>query len=134
MERNPGAGDSRGSRAPVSLEHVAVDRDLPLTELCEVDHRTQRAADQPLNFLRAAGLISHRALAPGPFAGGARQHAILGRHPAPALVLQPLGHTLLKARRAQDMCVPKLDEAGALRMDGHATLEGDATKLVRIAF
>ena len=81
-ERDEAAGDRRGARAAVGLQHVAVDRDRALAERLQVDHRAQRAADQALDLLRAAGLLAARRLARRARMGGARQHAVFGRDPA----------------------------------------------------
>ena len=45
----------------------------------------RRPSDQPLDFLRAAGLLARRRLAPAARVGRARQHAIFGRDPAAPL-------------------------------------------------
>ena len=63
MQRHPGAGDGGGARAAVGLQHVAVERDLSLAHRREVDDGAQRAADQALDLLRAAGLLAARRLA-----------------------------------------------------------------------
>ena len=47
-------GDRRGAGAAVGLEHVAVEHDRVLPERLVVDHRTQRAADQPGDLVGAA--------------------------------------------------------------------------------
>ena len=63
--------------------------DLPLAQRLHVDHRPQGAADQALDFLRAARLLARRGLAPAAGVGGARQHAVFRRDPALALAAQP---------------------------------------------
>ena len=82
MQRDPGAGDGGGARAAIGLEHVAIDDDLLLAERGEVGDGAERAADQALDLLRAARLLAGRGLAPRALGGGARQHAVFGRHPA----------------------------------------------------
>ena len=77
-------------------------------EGAQVDHCTQRAADQPLDFLRAAGLLAAGRLALAARVGGARQHAVFGGHPAAAGVLEERRHALLGARGAQHLGVAEL--------------------------
>jgi len=48
----------------------------------QVEHRAQRAADQALDLLGAAALLAARRLAVAAGVAGARQHAVLGSHPA----------------------------------------------------
>ncbi len=54
-----------GARAAVGFEHVAIDGDRPLADGRQVDHRPQAAADQPLDFRRAAVDVA-AAIAPLP--------------------------------------------------------------------
>ena len=56
-----------------------------------VDDGAQAAADQALDFLRAAGLLAARRLAVAAGVGGARQHAVFGGDPALALAAQEAG-------------------------------------------
>ena len=134
VQGDPGARDGRRARAAVGLDHVAVDGDLALTEPGQVHHRAQRAPDQALDLLRAARGVAHGRLAPGAVRCGARQHAVLGRHPASALALEPWRQPLLEARRAVHVRVAELDQARAFRVHGHGPIDGDRTKLVGIAF
>ena len=119
---------------PSAWMHVAIDGDLALAELRQVDHGAQRAADQALDLLRAARGMADGRLAPRALVGGARQHAVFGRHPAAPLALEPRRHALFQARRAEDMRVAELDEARALGMHRHRALDRDAAKLVGLAF
>ena len=50
---HPGARDRRRSRAPVRLEHVAIDPDGVLAQRIQVVDRPQRAAEQALDPDRA---------------------------------------------------------------------------------
>ena len=43
---------ARGAGAPVGLQHIAIDRDLPLAETRQIDDRAQRPADQALDLVR----------------------------------------------------------------------------------
>src|SRR3546814_19985036 len=52
------AENGGGAGAAIGLDHVAVDRDLPLTKRFKIDDGAQRAADQPLAFLRPARLLA----------------------------------------------------------------------------
>ena len=62
-QRDEGAGDAGRARAAVGFEHVAVDEDRPLAERVEIDDGPQAAADQPLDFGRAAVESCRRARA-----------------------------------------------------------------------
>ena len=88
-QRHIGAGDRGGAGAAIGFEHVAIERDLVLAQRLHVDHGAQRAADQALDFLRAADLLAGGGLAAGAGAGGARQHAVFGGDPAEALAATP---------------------------------------------
>ena len=63
-QRDPGAGDRGRAGAAIGLDHVAVDGDLAFAERLQVDDGAQRAADQALDFLRAAALLAGGGLAP----------------------------------------------------------------------
>ena len=119
-----------GARAAVGLQHVAVDVDLALAHGRQVDHRAQRAADQALDLLRAARLLAARGLAVGAGMGRARQHAVLGGHPAAAGVAHPGRHPLVDRGGAQHVGVAELHQARALGMAGEAGFEGNFAKLV----
>jgi hypothetical protein len=96
-QRHPGAGDGGGARAAVGLDHVAVQRDLPLAQRLHIDHRPHRAADQALDFLGAARLLSLSRFAATAGVGGAGQHAVFRGHPALALAAQEARHALVHA-------------------------------------
>ena len=114
-QRDPGAGDRRRARAAVGLDHVAIERDGAIAQRFHVDDRAQRAADQALDFLRAARLLALRGFAAAARVRGARQHAVFARHPALALPLEPARHALLDARGAQHMRLPELAPGTSLR-------------------
>ena len=57
-QRDVAAGDGRGARAAVGLQHVAVDGDRALAERLQIDHGAQRTADQALDLQRAAALLA----------------------------------------------------------------------------
>jgi hypothetical protein len=94
-EGNPGAGDRGGAGAAVGLDDVAIERDLAFAEFLEIDDGAQAAADQPLDFLRATGLLARGGFAASAGVGGARQHAIFGGDPPLALAAQPGRHVRL---------------------------------------
>ena len=110
------AGDAGRARAAVGLDHVAVDVQRARAELFEIEHRAQRAADQTLDFLGAAGLFAARSFAIVAGVGRARQHAVFGCEPALAAVAQETGHRLGDARRADHFGVAEFDQHRALRM------------------
>ena len=49
--RQARAGDGSSARPSIRLQHIAVNNHGALTQCLHVDHRTQRAADQPLNLV-----------------------------------------------------------------------------------
>ncbi len=126
VQRHPGAGDSRRASAAVGLDDVAVDGDLPLAELGQVDHCAQRAPDQALDLLRAARGMAGGGFTSGAIGGGARQHAVFRRHPTATLPLEPGRHALFQARRAVDVGIAEFDQAGALGVHRYRTLNRDA--------
>src|SRR5690606_32176870 len=58
MQRYKPARDRCGTRATVGLDYVAIHGDLHLTERLQVHDRAQRAADEALDFERAAALLA----------------------------------------------------------------------------
>ena len=70
----------------------------------------QRAADQPLDLDGAAALLALGRLTVDALGRRARQHRVLGGHPALALALHPARHVLVDARRAQHAGPPERDE------------------------
>ena len=109
-ERDVGAGDGRGARAAIGLQHVAVDRDRALAERAQIDDGAQRAADEPLDLLRAPALLALGGFARGARVRGARQHAVLGGDPALALAAQERRHAFLDAGGAQHARIAELDQ------------------------
>ena len=87
-----------------------------LAERIAVDHGAQAAADEALDFERAAALRAARRLARCAAVRGARQHAVLGCHPALALALEKRRHLRLDRGRAEHARVAELGEHGALGM------------------
>ena len=81
-KRDPGAGDRGRARAAIGLQHVAIERDLALAQRLQIGDGAQAAADQALDFLRAAGLLAGGRFAPRARMGRARQHAVFGGDPA----------------------------------------------------
>ena len=130
VERHPGAGDRRGARAAVGLQHVAVDGDLPLAERLQVDDGAQRAADQALDLQRAPALVPERRLAAHALVRGARQHAVFGGDPALAAAAQPAGTWSARLAVHMHVRVAEADQAGALGVLGDAAVEGDRAQFV----
>ena len=124
------AADRRGAGAAVGLEHVAVDDDLALAQGRHVAHRPQGPADQPLDLLAAARRPAVLDLPPHPLGRRARQHRVLGRHPAGAPSPHPAGHVLVDRGGAQHPGLPEADQARARRHLGEVALEGDRSQLV----
>ena len=109
-ERHVSAGNRRGARAAVGLQHIAVERDGAFAERGQVGHGAQDAADQSLDLLRAAALLALGRLARRARMRRARQHAVFGGDPALVLAAQESGHAFLDARRAQHARVAELDQ------------------------
>ncbi len=129
-ERDEAARDRRRSRAAVGLEDVAVDCDCAGAEIVHVNGRTQVAADQPLNLLRAAS----EGLAPSipvlALGVGAWMHLVFGGEPALSLALEKLGHLLVDGGRAQDDGPTGAVEHGAFRRAVEARNHLDGSKRV----
>src|SRR5216117_622789 len=87
--RDEAAGDRRGARAAIRLDHVAVHPHRALAQLGAVDDGAQGPADEPLDLLRAAARTA--VLAGRARVGRARQHRVLRRDPALALALMKGG-------------------------------------------
>jgi len=112
------------------MPHVAVDGDLAFAQRFEIDDGAQRPADEALDFLRAAALLAGGGFAAHAVAGGARQHAVFGRHPALAAVAQPRRRLVFQAGGDEHMRVAELDETGAFGMFGDVALEGNLAHLI----
>src|SRR5262245_14575955 len=122
------AGDGRGAGASVGLDDVAVHPHGALAELAPIDDGAQRAADEPLDLLRAAArpaVLARRARV-----GGSREHRVLGRHPALALPLQERWDFVLDRGGADHLRRAELHEHRALGVQEEITRERDGTKLV----
>src|SRR6266446_4200619 len=121
----------RGSA--VGLNDVAIDRDLPLAQRRQIEHRAQAAPDQPLDLDGAPALLSGGCLAAGPLRGGAWQHAVLRPDPAARLALEPRRQPVLERRRHQHVSIAELHGAGALGVFCHAAFERDGAQLVGLS-
>ncbi len=125
-----GAGDGGGAGAAVGLDHVAIEVQGAFAEGFEVEGGAQRAADQALDFLRAAGLLAARGFAVHARVGRARQHAVFGRQPALPFALQEAGHLVLDAGGADHLGVAALDQHRPFGMLGVLAGDADAAQLV----
>ena len=114
MQGNVGAGNGGGTRAAVGLDDVAVNQDLAFAEFFHIDDGAQRAADQALDFLCAAGLFACGGLAAHTGGGGSRQHAVFGRYPALLFTAQEGWDIFVDGGGANHFGVAALDEAGAV--------------------
>src|SRR5262245_32596479 len=132
-KRDPRAGNRRGASAAVGLDHVAVDRDLPFAECRQINHRTKRAPNEPLNLDGAATLLSGARLASRALRGGAREHAVFGGYPTAALALEPWRQALLEACRHQHVGVAKLNKTGAFGVFHNPTIERDRAQLIGLS-
>src|SRR5712691_10838142 len=82
----------------------------PLIELLRLRHRAQRAANQPLDFLGATADPAGGRLALHPCRRGARQHAVLGRHPPLSGVPAEWWYAVFHTGRADDTRPSGLDK------------------------
>ena len=86
------------------------------------------AADQALDFLRAAGLLALGRFAVGAFMRAARQHAVFGRHPAEPGIAQEGRNFFIDAGGAQHMRIAEFGEARAFGIFGGAGLKRDVAQ------
>jgi hypothetical protein len=114
----------------MSQPHAAIQMHGSLPERREVSDRAERASYQPLDLLRAAGLLAARRFALGAGVGRARQHAVFGGDPAAPAVFQERRHALLHARGAQHPRVAERDQARALGVLGEAGHDFDGAHFV----
>ena len=112
-QRDLGAGDRRGARSAVGLQHVAVDPDRALAELRHIRHGPQRAADDALDFVRAPADAAFGRFALRALLRRARKHRVLGGHPAQAAALKPMRNALFDRRGAEHARVPDRDQRAA---------------------
>ncbi len=119
-----GAGDACGAGAAIGLQHVAVEINRSFAKLFQIEHRAHRAADQALDFLRAAALLAAGGFPVAAGVRGARQHAVFGRHPAFAAALLVAGNSFLDGSGAQHPCAAELDQHRAFGVNG--VVAGDA--------
>ena len=132
-QRHVGAGDGGGAGSAVGLQHVAVQGDGAFAQRPAVHAGAQGAADQALDLQRAAALLAACGLAVAAGVGGARQHAVLGRHPALALAAQEARHLVVDAGGAQHPGVAEADQHRAFRVPGVVAQDADVAHLVGLA-
>ena len=130
MKSDPCARDRSGARAAIRLDDVAVDDDLAFADRGQVADRAERAADEALDLLRAAGGLAGIDLAARALVGGARQHGVFRRDPTLAGAAQPWRSPLFEGRRAHDPRIAERHEARALRVARDAAFQGHRAQLV----
>ena len=64
MSGDKGAGDGGRARAAVGLQHIAVQRDGAFAQGAQVEHSTQRTADEALDLLAASARVAAAITAP----------------------------------------------------------------------
>src|SRR5712692_3290750 len=124
------ARDRGRARAAVRLQHVAVERDRPLSDLAHVDGGPQRATDQPLDLVRATAQAALDRLPRAAIVSGARQHRILGGDPTLAAAAPVRRHAVLDAGRDPHARPPHLDQARALGVHVDAELDLQRAQLI----
>src|SRR5439155_2555487 len=88
-QRDVRAGDGRRTGTAVGLQHVAVEDDGVLAERLQVDARPQAAPDQAGDIMGTPTDAPLHALPVATGVRGARQHRVLGGHPAEPGTLAP---------------------------------------------
>ncbi|MNC46348.1 hypothetical protein D3C75_953640 [compost metagenome] len=86
--RHKSACDRSCPRAAVRLDNVAVQRNAALAERLQINYRTKRAADQPLDLHRPSGQLAACRLALVACLGRPGKHRIFSGYPALALSFQ----------------------------------------------
>ena len=112
-ERHHCAGNRRGARSAVGLQHVAVQRDGTFAQRRQINRLTQAASNQPGN-LHAASVPLHAVALLAPSCRGG-QHGIFRRHPALPLSAQERRHILLHRCCADNLCIARANQARAIR-------------------
>ena len=115
-ERDETTGDRSGASSAVGLQHIAVDRDGALAQSFQIHDGAQRAADQALYFLRAAGLLAARSFARRTRVRGPWQHAVFSRDPPLAGAAQKRRHAFLDTRGAKHPGPAESHQYRALRV------------------
>src|SRR5437763_6811609 len=128
--RDVRATDRRAPRAAVGLDDIAVQPQRPLAERLEVDHRPNRAPDQPLDLDRPSLLLPAGGLSLHALARRRRQKRVLGGDPALSLAPQPARSVLVDHRRAEHFRPPLRDDDGAVWVLEVVRLERDRAQLV----
>ena len=124
LSGHKGAGDAGSSSAAVGLNHVTVEVNGSFAEFLQVEHRTQGAANQALDFLGAPTLFAARGLAVAAGVCGARQHAVFGGDPALTAAFFMAWHLFFHRGGTQHLGRTKLDQHRAFGVGGVST--GDA--------
>jgi hypothetical protein len=133
VQRDEAAADAGGAGAAVGLQHVAVDHHLALAERPHVARRSQRPPDQALDLHGAPALLAARRLTVDPLRRRARQHRVLGGHPALAGVAHPARHVVVDRGGAQH---PRLaerhqHEPSAISVKSRSKVMGRSSSSVR---
>ncbi|MNV73049.1 hypothetical protein D3C71_1661790 [compost metagenome] len=100
------------------------------TQCAHVEHGAQAAADQALDFLRAAALLAARGFAVTARMRRARQHAVFRRDPAFALALQKRRYFFQHAGGAQHVRVARLHQYRPFGVAREAALQAERPQFV----
>src|SRR5207248_2720095 len=130
-ERHVRAGHARGARAAVSLNDGAIEHDLTLTEILQINRGAQPATDQPTDFLLAA--TADAAIPRNALGTGRRNHRVLAGDPALTATLQEGRHLFFDRRGAQHPGIAHTNEARGGRRRQETGLDTDRAELVRRA-
>jgi hypothetical protein len=115
-QRDECAGDRGGAGAAIGFDYVAIDPDGLLAEGFLVGHRAQGAADEALNFKRAATLLAARSFASRALLSGARQHTVFARDPAFASAFQKRRDAVIDGSRTNHPGFAQLNQDAAFSL------------------
>ena len=109
------------SASPIGLDDIAIDPYGALPQHLEIHHRPQRAADQPLDFMRPSANRPRADSRGSAFPWTATSHT--PRSATLTAVTAKWRYTLFNARRADHFRIPNLDENRALGVFIEVTCE-----------
>jgi hypothetical protein len=105
-----GARDGRRASATIGLYHVTIHGDRALTQQLEIQRRTQRAANQSLDFNCSPALLASRRLPVHPGPCRTRQHAVLRSQPPFAFSPEKTGYACAYTGCTDHLCLPKRNQ------------------------
>src|SRR5690349_5431307 len=132
-QRDECTSDRCRARSPIRLNHIAIEPHGALAERFLIRHGAQRSPDQPLNLLRAPGLLPACSFARGAFFRGARQHAVFTGDPSLSATLQESRNSIVNRRGADYTRVAEFDQHTAFRRGDKIRRDLQRPYLIRAA-